>query len=323
MTMFYGDAMAFLGKRGGPLVVEEGLKLNLAHLTAVPPWVQTMEETLSEISKFREMIQGQPRLRLVLNQRDLAKAIADKKVAIVLGMQNLPKDAMVGVLFRAGIRIVSLAYYGMNQYGSGWLNAGIGIQNPWGLKILKDCLKIRMIIDLSHASHETARDVLILRKKCDWKLKVMASHGGCYSQYHHFRNLPDDVLKEVAEMGGIVGISTLTFTNDERDNSVFAFKKHLEHAIKLCGPDSVCVGSDDLYVTRTKEEAKAHFEVMSGKLDPLGTQGARFPENPLSIMGPSMLENLYKFSLPYFPVGVSEKIFGENLLKFFERTLPS
>lgn len=35
--MFYADALGFLGKRGGPIVVEDGLMVNLAHLTATPP----------------------------------------------------------------------------------------------------------------------------------------------------------------------------------------------------------------------------------------------------------------------------------------------
>ena len=52
----------------------------------------------------------------------------------------------------------------------------------------------------------------------------MASQTGCYSQYRHIRNLPDDVLKSVAELGGIVGISMTTYTNDESDNSGFPFK---------------------------------------------------------------------------------------------------
>lgn len=326
--MFYADAMGFLGKRGGPIVVEEGLKLNLVHLTAVPPWITTMKETLAEIVKFKKMIGDQPRLRLVTNQKELSVAVADKKVAVILGMQNTPDGILdmdedgVAILRKAGISIISPCYDKLNDLGSGWKNADIELTKK-GWCFLRDCAAEEMIVDVSHSGHKTARDIVSCWKKSELKFNLTASHGGCYSQYHHIRNLPDDVLKAVAELGGVVGISTLTFTNHESDNSIFSFKDHLTRALNLCGADSVCVGSDDLYITRDIEEIRKQFEIMSKKLDPNGTQGARFPENPIAVMGPDMLEKLYKFCLPYFPVGISEKVFGQNLLNFFKRALPA
>ncbi len=321
MSKFFGDVMGFLGKRGCPIVVEEGLKLDLVHLTAVPPWITTMRETLAEIAKFKKMIRKQPRLKLATNQKDLSLVVVGKKVAIILGMQNTPTDILnVDELRKAGISIIFPCYDKQNSLGSGWLNADVELTSE-GKLFLKECAHNDIIVDLSHSGHRMARDIISYKKKVELRCSLMASHGGCYSQYHHFRNLPDDVLKAVAELGGVAGISTLTFGNDERDNSVFPFKDHLTRAISLCGEDSVCVGSDDLCITRNTDEVRKQFEIMSKKLDPLGTQGARFPENPIEIMGPDMLENLYKFCHPYFPVGTPEKVFGKNLLNFFERAL--
>lgn len=325
--MFYADSLGFLGSRGGPIVVEDGLKLNLVHLTAVPPWITTMKETWEEIEKFKKMICGQPRLRLVTNQKELSSAVADKKVGVVLGMQNTPRDILnfdvMSVIKRAGVRIICPCYDKQNDLGSGWLNADTGLTTEKGKLFLEDCANNDIIVDLSHSGHKMARDIISHKKKGELRFNLMASHGGCYPKYHHFRNLPDDVLKAVAELEGVVGISTLTFTNDEHDNSVFPFKNHLNHAINLCGTDSVCVGSDDLYITRDIEEVRKQFEVMSKKLDPLGTQGARFPENPIEIMGPDMMEKLYKFCQPYFPEKTVQNVFGQNLLNFFKRALPA
>lgn len=323
---FLTDAMGFITKeRGGPVFIEDGLKLNLVHVTAVPPWVTTMEETLSEIEKFKKMIQEQPRLKLVMNQKDLASAVALGKIAVVLGMQNTPIDILnngIPKLKKVGIAVISPCYDGQNDLGSGWLNADVGL-TECGRLFLYRCAENNIVVDISHCGHKTARNIVSCGKRNEFKFNLMASHTGCYSQYHHIRNLPDDVLKAVAELGGVIGITTLTFTNDERDNSPFPFKDHLIRAISLCGVDSVCVGSDDLYIARDIEEMRKQFEIISKKLDPLGTQGARFPENPLAIMGPDMLEKLYKFCHPYFPVGIPEKIFGKNLLNFFQRALPA
>ena len=332
--MFYADSLGFLGGRGGPIAVEKGLKLNLVHLTAVPPWITTMAETLIEIEKFKKMILDQPRLKLVTNQKELSSAIAEGKVAVVLGMQNTPVDLVGGGNYKhftelknAGINIIAPCYNKENTLGSGWLNADISLTNQ-GKVFLESCFINKMIVDLSHCGQAMSRDIIsrIKSRRKNEELgdtHLISSHSGCYSQYHHFRNLPDDVLKAVAEFGGVVGISTLTFTNHETDNSIFPFKDHLNRAINLCGAESVCIGSDDLYVTRDEEQARKEFGEMSKKLDPLGTQGARFPENPLSIMGPDMLEKLHKFCLPYFPTKLIDNVFGQNLLRFFERALPA
>lgn len=334
---FLADAMGFLGPRAEKIAVEDGLKLNLVHLTAVPPFdlkerrLLTMKETLLGIEKFKKMIHDQPRLKLVMNQKDLASAVALGKIAVALGMQNTPIDILnkgaILKLRKAGISIISPCYDKQNDLGSGWLNTDIGLTTE-AVIFLNDCGENDIIVDISHSGHRTARDIVSYiashnRGMPHLPFKVMVSHTGCYSRYHHIRNLPDDVLKAVAELGGVIGITTLTFTNNESDNYVFPFKDHLVRAISLCGENSACVGSDDLYTKRTIEEAREQFKIMSPILDPDGTQGARFPENPLAIMGPDMLEHLFKFSIPYFPVGVSEKVFGQNLLNFFQRALPA
>lgn len=327
--MFYADSMGFLGKRWGSIVVDDGLKLNLIHITAVPPWITTMRETLAEIRKFKLMFYDQSRLRLVTNQKELSTAIADKKTALILGMQNTPDGIMdaeeyaVEMLKQAGISIISPCYDKQNDLGSGWLNADFGLMGK-GRCFLRDCAAEGIIVDLSHCGHRTARDIVSIRKKDELKFNLMASHGGCYSLYHHIRNLPDDVLKTVAELGGVVGISTLTFTNHETDDSAFPFKDHLTRAISLCGTDSVCVGSDASYILHDIEQARKEFEIMSKKLDTNGTQGARFPENPIAVMGPNMPGKLHNFCSPYpFSKEILKKIFGQNLLDFFKRALPA
>jgi len=105
----FADSMGYLGFPDEQIVVEDNLKLNLVHLTAVPSWVTTIREALLEIERFKKMIQVQPRLKLVTNQKELLKAVADKKIAVILGMQNMPDDigvfeSAVSMLKNAGIK---------------------------------------------------------------------------------------------------------------------------------------------------------------------------------------------------------------------------
>lgn len=334
--MFYADALGFLGKRGGPIVVKDGLKLDLVHLTATPPVTLsndekvrplTMEETLQKVEEFKKMISDQLRLRLVLNKADLTKAIADEKIAVVLGLQNVSTGVDPQALFDAGIRIMSLAYYEENALGSGFLNGGIPLKG-YGKKIISDCAKSRIIIDFSHVGHQTALDALHFIKENRLDCRVMASHSGCVAEYHHMRNILDDTMRGIVELGGVVGITTITFNLDEWDNEASSFEKHLSHAIKVCGENNVVIGTDSVYVERTIEEAKEGIKMLAPRLDKLGIQGIRHPENIYE--GPELMGKLYKtlnlkcaLASIDFSYETMNGVFGKNLLNFFERSLPS
>jgi membrane dipeptidase len=59
-----------------------------------------------------------------------------------------------------------------------------------------------MIIDVSHAGDKTFWDVLRLSTA-----PVVASHSCCRALSPHHRNLSDEMLKALAEKGGVVGIN--------------------------------------------------------------------------------------------------------------------
>ena len=321
---FFADSMGYLGFPDEQIVVEDNLKLNLVHLTAVPSWVTTIREALLEIERFKKMIQVQPRLKLVTNQKELLKAVADKKIAVILGMQNMPDDigvfeSAVSMLKNAGIGVIAPCHDKQNRLGSGCLNTDIGLTKE-GERFLNDCGENGVIVNIAGCGHKMARDI-ISRLKTGVKFNLMISHTGCYSLYHHLRNLPDDVLVGVAELKGIIGISTINYINDERDNGVYGFQNHMDRARVLCGEKSVCVGSGNTYITRSPEEDMKQFKRTHLTMDSDKTLGVRFPINPLPIMGPQMMDILCKFSFPHLPNDVWEGVFGENLLNFFKKAL--
>ena len=341
--MFYADALGFLGKRGGPIVVEDGLKLNLVHLTATPPVILesdekvrplNMEETFQKVEEFKNMISSQPRLRLVLNKADLKKTIADEKIAVVLGLQNAPTNVNPQALFDVGIRVMSLAYYGKNELATGFANGDINLEDL-GRKVIKHCAESGIIIDLSHVGYQATLDAISFIKENRLDCRVMASHGGCVVEYHHMRNILDDTMRDIVELGGVVGITTITFNLDEHDNGVRPFLKHLSHAIKVCGEDNVVIGTDSVYVKRTAEEAKKGIEMLAPRLDKLGIQGIRYPENIYE--GPKLMEKINNkiydnssfadlylgFVKGLFTSDQRQKVMGQNLLNFFMRALPA
>jgi len=59
------------------------------------------------------------------------------------------------------------------------------------------------------------------------------------------RNLPDDLAKEIAERGGIIGVNfSPRFLTCEGSATVDDLLKHIEHFVKVVGEDHVGLGSD-------------------------------------------------------------------------------
>lgn len=314
--MRYADSLGFLGFPGQPISVQEGLKLDLVNLTSAPPWRESMGEVLADHEAFKAQIAAEPRLQLVRDVVSLDDALASGKTAVVLGLQNAPRGSDFDQFAAAGVRFVSLAYHGLNSVGGGWAYPEAELDPYEGLQAFEEAADAKMTIDLSHLGHRTARDILKLQRQ----FSVAASHGGCFGAYHHIRNLPDDVLRGIAERGGYVGIATLTFLLDERDDSMEPFVRHVRHALDICGTEAVGLGTDGYYVHVDGATARERFASLKAKLDANGLQGARYPEHPYMFQGPDRMVRIER-ALDRLPADIREKVLGLNFLAFLRRSL--
>ncbi len=120
---------------------------------------------------------------------------------------------------------------------AGWHQSGRGLtaQGRDYVRAAEDC-GIR--IDVSHLSE---RAFWALCEFAD--APILASHSNCRALCDHSRNLTDDQLRAVAQLGGTVGLNLyVPFLGKAADR--FTMLSHLEHLLTVCGEDHVALGGD-------------------------------------------------------------------------------
>jgi membrane dipeptidase len=84
---------------------------------------------------------------------------------------------------------------------------------PFGADIVHEMNRLGMLIDLSHVSPETMTAVLAISQA-----PVIFSHSSARALVDHPRNVPDDILRVVAEHDGVVMVNFLTYYVSEARN---------------------------------------------------------------------------------------------------------
>ena len=112
----------------------------------------------------------------------------------------------------------------------------------FGAAYVKEMNRLGMLIDLSHVSHQTMRDVLSLTQT-----PIIFSHSGAYAKSPHLRNVPDDVLRSVKKNGGIVmAVFVDKFLNidDPGAATIHDAVDHIWHIAEVAGWEHVGIGAD-------------------------------------------------------------------------------
>lgn len=74
--------------------------------------------------------------------------------------------------------------------------------SEFGEEVVREMNRLGMLVDISHVSVETMEDALRVSQA-----PIIASHSSAFALARHPRNIPDDVLKQVAANGGVVMVN--------------------------------------------------------------------------------------------------------------------
>jgi membrane dipeptidase len=253
-----------------------------------------VRKTLEQIDIVQRMVRAYPSdLMLATTVDDILRARKDGKIASLIGIEGGHSiDNSLGVLremHALGVRYMTLTH----SESLDWADSATdepkchGL-SPFGEQVVAEMNKLGMFVDISHVSVETMKHALRVSKA-----PVIASHSSAFALAEHPRNVPDDVLKLVAENGGVVMVNfypgfilaegarsrakmfevmrefrkkypkeedlreALKQWQNENPiprGSVHDVVDHIEHIIKVAGIDHVGLGSDFDGIPSTPEQ---------------------------------------------------------------------
>ncbi len=138
---------------------------------------------------------------------DIRRAKKANKIAALMGIENgAAIDNSLKTLrefYRLGVRYMTLTH----NFNNDWADSGRDTAKHNGLtdfgkEVVREMNRLGMMIDVSHVSDKTMSDVLDTTKS-----PVIASHSSARALANHPRNIPDDLLKRIAQNGGVVMVN--------------------------------------------------------------------------------------------------------------------
>ena len=239
---------AFAGlAASGLTAVFDNMMDGTAYVTGNTPW--QWDDVVTDLGMRQADIAHQDRVVVVRTLRDIQFAHETGRVGIVFGLEaatpignDLDK---LDVLFGLGVRQVGIAYSDSNGLGAG-LNEPVDYGlTAFGRRAVKRMNDLGLAIDLSHASDRTGIETAAASRA-----PVLMTHAGARALWDIPRLKGDDVLRAVADTGGVIGISAAphtTISAEHRTHTIASVMDHFHYCADLVGLDHVGFGPDTLY----------------------------------------------------------------------------
>ena len=127
--------------------------------------------------------------------------------SIFLGLENGQAlgDSLdrIHEFYEAGVRYITLCHSKDNQICDSCAEGGRwnGL-SEFGKDVVRQMNRLGMLVDVSHISDQSFYDVLETSDK-----PVVATHSCCRSLFNHPRNMTDEMIRHLAQAGGVIQIN--------------------------------------------------------------------------------------------------------------------
>ena len=158
---------------------------------------------------------------LALTPQDAYELEKDGKRAIYLAIENgypIGSDLKnIELFYDKGVRYITLVHSSNNDIAdsatdsSGAEHEGL---SAFGEEVVKEMNRLGIMVDVSHASDDVFFDAIAVSEA-----PIIATHSNARSVTEHQRNMSDEMLRLMAENGGVVQMTLLSsYLRDEPPN---------------------------------------------------------------------------------------------------------
>ena len=259
-------------KQGDYLIQNFAMYINL-HETENP-----FEECMNMIDVFYcEMEANNDLIAPAKSYKDIVKNQGDGKISGLLTIEeggvcqgNL---AFLRDFYRLGVRMMTLTWNFGNEIGFpnvyqtktgdeifyGLPDTEQGL-TPFGIELIQEMERLGMIVDVSHLSDAGFYDVAMYAKK-----PFVASHSNARAICRHTRNLTDDMIRKLAQCGGVMGINfepkflNVSMPDEKVHATIQQVVEQIKHIAFVAGTACIGLGSDFDGIADNDELLNASF----------------------------------------------------------------
>ena len=226
------------------------------------PGADPLVTALEEIDVFKRIMEKYPEdIAPVYQPSDIRKNAAEGKIS---GMLTIEEGGCckgsIGVLrrmYELGVRMMTLTWNHENELASPNVVPGGG-HNIWpcapntetglkekGFEFLAEMERLHIIADVSHLSDKGFWDIVEHSTR-----PFAASHSNCRALAPHCRNLTDEMIRALANKGGLVGLNYCSgFLDNQPEeklcrSTTALMAKHAAHFKQVGGIEIIGLGSD-------------------------------------------------------------------------------
>ena len=141
-----------------------------------------------------------------LTADDVRKADEEGRTAIFFGFQNCsPIEDNIGlveVCHQLGVRFMQLSYNNQSMLAAGCYEMDDAGITRMGRQVIKEMNRVGLVVDMSHSAKRSTLEAIEISER-----PIAITHANPSNWYDSLRNKSDDVLKSLAQSGGMLGFS--------------------------------------------------------------------------------------------------------------------
>lgn len=199
---------------------------------------EVMESIIKEVNICDE-------IAVVKNYNEMLEAKAKNKFYIFIGIEGLSSIgddiSKIDEFYDFGARHAMLTWNEENALGTGVQgNPNRGLTSL-GKQAVKKIIDKGMIMDVSHLNQKSFWDVISIANR-----PIIASHSNARALSDVERNLTDEQLIAIKNMGGLVGINSFNrfVSIDLKNQNIDNLVKHIEYIANKIGTEHLVFGFD-------------------------------------------------------------------------------